>query len=58
MNFVAFKAQHDMEGTKFNGAWVCKTDRSECLGMFKNWEPEVQALLDVRSSARYTTFSF
>ncbi len=50
VNFVAFKMQHDLEGTKFNGSWVCQTDKSECSGTFKNWEPEVQALMDVRGS--------
>ncbi|KAF8159235.1 salicylate hydroxylase [Crassisporium funariophilum] len=46
INFVAFKARHDLEDTKFNGPWVGPTDKSEFLNMFRNWEPEVQALLD------------
>ncbi|KAJ3503878.1 hypothetical protein NLJ89_g8235 [Agrocybe chaxingu] len=46
INFVAFKAQHHLENTKFNGAWVGIADRSEFATMFRNWEPEVQALLD------------
>ncbi|KAF8961501.1 hypothetical protein BDZ97DRAFT_1664184 [Flammula alnicola] len=46
INFVAFKSQHDLENTKFNGSWVCPTDKNEFISLFRNWEPEVQALLD------------
>ncbi|TFK17802.1 salicylate hydroxylase [Coprinopsis marcescibilis] len=46
INFVAFTARHDLEDTKFNGAWVCPTDSSEVTTMFRKWEPEAQALLD------------
>ncbi|KDR80975.1 hypothetical protein GALMADRAFT_1117498 [Galerina marginata CBS 339.88] len=46
VNFVAFKSQHEMEYSKFNGPWVCPTDKSEFVSTFKHWEPEVQALLD------------
>ncbi|PPQ94686.1 hypothetical protein CVT25_009541 [Psilocybe cyanescens] len=46
INFVAFKSQHDMEGTKFNGPWVCVTDKAEFSSWFRDWEPEVQALVD------------
>ncbi|KAG2012183.1 salicylate hydroxylase [Coprinopsis cinerea AmutBmut pab1-1] len=46
VNFVAFKAQHDLEDTKFNGPWVCPSDRAEVAGMYQTWEPEVQALFD------------
>lgn len=46
INFVAFKARHDLEDTKFNGPWVCPTDSSEVTGMYRTWEPEVQALMD------------
>ena len=47
VNFVAFKAQHELEHTKFPGSWVCSTDKSEFASLFRNWEPEVQALVDV-----------
>ncbi|KIM39554.1 hypothetical protein M413DRAFT_447035 [Hebeloma cylindrosporum] len=46
INFVAFKSQHDLEKTKFNDPWVGPADSAEFLSLFKNWEPEVQALLD------------
>jgi salicylate hydroxylase len=47
VNFVGFKSQHDLENSKFNGAWVCISEKSELINIFKDWEPEVQALLDV-----------
>lgn len=47
INFVAFKSQHEMEGSKFNGPWVCVTDKAEFASWFRDWEPEVQALVDV-----------
>ncbi|KAH9479171.1 FAD-dependent monooxygenase str9 [Psilocybe cubensis] len=46
INFVAFKSQHDMEGSKFNGPWVCVTDKAEFASWYRDWEPEVQALVD------------
>jgi salicylate hydroxylase len=51
INFVAFKMQHDLEYTKFNDPWVGLADNAEFLAMFKHWEPEVQALLDVSLGA-------
>ena len=47
VNFVAFKTQHDLENSKFNGPWVCPGEKSEFLNIFKDWEPEVQDLLEV-----------
>ncbi|KAF8991048.1 hypothetical protein BDQ17DRAFT_1287752 [Cyathus striatus] len=46
INFVAFKTQQHLEGTKFNGQWVCPGDISEFASSFQTWEPEVQALMD------------
>ncbi|KAF9563568.1 FAD/NAD(P)-binding domain-containing protein [Agrocybe pediades] len=46
VNFVAFKSQHELENSKFNGPWVCTTEKAEFMSSFRNWEPEVQALLD------------
>ncbi|KAF4610492.1 hypothetical protein D9613_007229 [Agrocybe pediades] len=46
VNFVAFKSQHELENSKFNGPWVCPTEKAEFVSFFRNWEPEVQALLD------------
>lgn len=48
VNFVAFKSHHDLENTRFNGPWVCATDSAEFAATFRTWEPEVQALVDVR----------
>lgn len=56
INFVAFTAQHELEGTKFNGPWVCPTDRSDVADMFQGWEPEVQALFNVSGQAPIRTF--
>ena len=47
VNFVAFKSQHDLENSKFNGEWVCLSEKSELIITFGGWEPEVQALVDV-----------
>ncbi|TEB28869.1 salicylate hydroxylase [Coprinellus micaceus] len=46
INFVAFTARHDLEGTKFNGPWVSPVDSSEVTEMYRSWEPEVKALMD------------
>ena len=47
VNFVAFKSQHDLENSKYNGAWVCCSEKSELISIFRGWEPEVQALINV-----------
>ena len=47
INFVAFKARHDLEGSRFNGPWVCQSDSGEMTEMFRGWEEEVKALMDV-----------
>ena len=47
VNFVAFISRHDLENSKFNGAWVCFSDKSELIKIFGEWESEVQALVDV-----------
>ena len=47
VNFVAFTCRHDLEYTKFNGPWVSVAEKSQFAGYFSNWEPEVQAMLDV-----------
>ena len=52
INFVAFKSEHDLEYTNFNGPWVGPADNTEFFSMFEHWEPEVQALLDVSFSAK------
>jgi len=56
-NFVAFKSQHDLEHTKFNGSWNGPADNAEFLDLFKHWEPEVQALLDVILGAKFIAHS-
>lgn len=47
INVVIFQAHPDKEGTTFDGKWACPVDKDECIGMFKDWEPEVVTLLDV-----------
>ena len=49
INFVAFKTQYDLENSKYNGAWVSFSEKSELIKIFKGWESEVQVLVDVRS---------
>lgn len=51
INFVAFKSQHDLENSKHDGPWVCSSEKSEFMTIFRGWEPEVQALLDVRQDS-------
>jgi salicylate hydroxylase len=46
VNLVAFKTQYDLENSKFNGAWVSFSDKSELVKFFRGWESEVQALVD------------
>ncbi|KAF9524405.1 salicylate hydroxylase [Crepidotus variabilis] len=46
VNVVAFKSQHELEGSKFDGSWVCPVDKSEYVRMFEGWEPEVLSLLE------------
>lgn len=47
INFVAFSARHDLEGTKFDGPWVAPCDKSDFVHIFSDWEPEVQNLIEV-----------
>jgi hypothetical protein len=47
INFVGFKSRHDLENTKFNGPWVSYPENSELVSIFKGWEPEVLALVEV-----------
>ena len=47
INFVAFKTQYDLENSKFTGPWVTFSEKSELIKIFRGWESEVQALVDV-----------
>ena len=47
INFVAFKTQYDLENSKYDGAWVCFSEKSELIKFFRGWESEVQTLVDV-----------
>lgn len=51
INFVAFSSQHHLENTTFGGPWVSPTSKSEFASIFTHWEPEVQALIDVRAKS-------
>lgn len=42
--------RHDLEGTKFNGPWMCATDVSAFASNFQTWEPEVLMLISVGST--------
>jgi len=44
---VAFISQHEKENTTFNGPWVSQSEHKEINDQFKDWEPEVQALIKV-----------
>lgn len=50
INFVAFTSRHDLENTTFGAPWFAVTDKSAFESNFSSWEPEVQALMDVRIS--------
>ena len=56
INFVAFKSEPHMEGGRFNGAWVCPTEKSEFANIFRSWEPEAQILINVGSLTPYFVF--
>lgn len=49
INFVAFISQHHLENTTFGGPWVSPSNKTEFASIFNHWEPEVQALIDVRA---------
>ena len=48
VNFAAFTARYDRENTALDGPAVVDVPRDAFLQDFAGWEPEVQALLDVR----------
>lgn len=49
INLAIFRARYDLENTPAppDGAWVKEVSRAEMAHEFAQWEPEVQALLDV-----------
>ena len=48
VNIAAFTSRYDLEDTPLDGPSVVDVPREEFLQDFARWEPEVQALLDVR----------
>ena len=52
INFAAFTARYDLENTVLDAPWVQDVPREQFVSDFEHWEPEVQALLDVRRSSR------
>ncbi|KIY46831.1 hypothetical protein FISHEDRAFT_46510, partial [Fistulina hepatica ATCC 64428] len=48
VNVAAFAMRHDLEGSKFHDSWAAHVSRDEFATSFKGWEPEAQALIDVR----------
>lgn len=46
LNVIFFTADFSQEHGEHPGEWVRKADKSEFAGMFKGWEPEVEAMLD------------
>lgn len=48
VNFAAFTACYERENTDFDGPSVEDVPRAQFVKDFESWEPEIQALLDVR----------
>ena len=49
-NVVAMITKREEEGKEYPGPWVEESDASEVRKVFAGWEPEVDALLKVRTS--------
>lgn len=47
INFVAFSFRHDLENTPFHGPWTSTTETPELAQIFRGWDAEVQALVEV-----------
>ncbi|KAF7300219.1 hypothetical protein MKEN_01345700 [Mycena kentingensis (nom. inval.)] len=54
VNCVAFTCRHNLENTRYEGPWVGPADKAQFAGYFAHWEPEVQALLQVRTTSLFT----
>jgi hypothetical protein len=48
VNLAAFKARYDLENTVLEAPWVQDVPQEQFVQDFADWEPEIQALLDVR----------
>ena len=55
VNVGAFTACYEREGTPFDAPWVQDVPRDALRADFAHWEPEVQALFDVRPPDRKST---
>ena len=53
-NVVAMITKREEEGKEYPGPWVGESDASEVRKVFAGWEPEVDALLKVRTSKSST----
>ncbi|KIY70414.1 FAD/NAD(P)-binding domain-containing protein [Cylindrobasidium torrendii FP15055 ss-10] len=45
VNFAAFTARHDLEGTPYESAWFEQVGVSEFASVFANWETDIQTLI-------------
>lgn len=52
VNFAAFRAKYDLEHTTLEGPAVQHVSRDEFAQDFDGWEPEAQALIEVRRVGR------
>jgi salicylate hydroxylase len=52
VNIAAFTARYDLENTVLDGPWVQDAPKEQFEQAFEDWEPEIQALLDVRFPLR------
>jgi salicylate hydroxylase len=50
INVTGFHTQERLENTAFTGSLVKGINKAEFFGPYSHWEPEVQALLKVRTS--------
>ena len=50
VNFAAFTARYDLENTHLDAPWVQEVPREQFVQDFADWEPEIQAILSVRTT--------
>lgn len=48
INFLAFDTDLDKEGKPFAGKWASEAPKEEVAELYKGWEPQVKAMIEVR----------
>lgn len=47
INFIGFHSEPEKEGAPLDGKWSSGASREEVIGCYRDWEPQVQALMEV-----------